>query len=380
MTGFQFIEADEVVPQKPLFIVVSGIPGIGKTSAAFTAGNALCIDADLGIQRAIQKKRPLSVRISKYNDFRAQIFSPQFEVMVKERDIENVLIDTIGALLDDVIAPYLIASDHKNGRSGGLSLQGWGALASEFNLLIERFFTLGLNVIAVCHAKDDEDEATKAKLITLAVKGGSREVILRKADMVGFIQLRNGQRILDFNKSPNVFVAKNTAELAPSEVPNGETPEYLDFMSRIMQATNDRMSAMSEAQLEAVRLQTAITAKIDTLTSLADVPTLEAEINALSVETVRLGALSSLGSRYAEIVLEDFKPKNAKAVNDFVKALGAHPEAYKKIIWGRLVEAASGMGFYYDKPSKAFKALKTENAAENETAETTENEATDGEA
>ena len=382
MSGFQFIEPNEAIPQKPLFVVVSGIPGIGKTSAAFTAGECMVVDADMGIQRAIQTKRPLAVRIQQYRDFRAQVLGAEFEVMVRQRGIKNIILDTVGALLDDIIAPYLIQADNKNSRAGGLSLQGWGSLATEFNLLIERFFSLGLNVLAIAHGKDDEDEATKAKLITLAVKGGSREVILRKADMVGFIQLRNGMRVLDFNKSANVFVAKNTAMLPALEIPHADTPGYQTFMAEILEKTKAAMGAMSEAQMQAVRLQKLYSDKISELVSLADVPQLQAEIEGLELETVKAGLMALLGARYAEIVMDSFEPKNAKAVNEFVKALSAHPDAYKKVIWGRLVDTARQLGFAYDKTSKTFKAVKGEPAETEQPAETetTETEATDGEA
>jgi hypothetical protein len=110
---------------------------------------------------------------------------------------------------------------------------------------------------------------------------------------------------------------------------------------------------------------------------LADVPQLQARIEAVDNHTVRQAALSVLAGRYAEIVLDGFEPKTAKQVNEFVKGLSAHPEAYKKVIWGCLVGTARECGFTYDKTSKTFKATKGE--PEQPETETTETEATDGE-
>jgi hypothetical protein len=376
MSGFQFIEADQPIPPKPLFLVLAGLPGIGKTSTAFTVRNAFCLDADMGVARAVQKKRPGLYTVTDYALFKGYAFSPDFEAKVKQAGIETVIIDTVGAFLDDVIAPYLIRSNHQYGSSGGLSQRGWGALNAEFNSFVNRCFSLGLNIIAVTHGKDDEDEATKNKTINLAVKGGSKDLILRKADMVGFIMLRNGQSVLDFNKSAHTLVAKNTAGLAPLALPHRDTPEYDLFLQSVLDATKQKMAEFSETQIAALKLQTELLDLISELTSLADVPQLQARIEAVDNHMVRQAALSVLAGRYAEIVLDGFEPKTAKQVNEFVKALSAHPDAYKKVIWGRLVEAAREHGFTYDKTSKTFKAVK----GEPEQTETTEqNEATDGE-
>ena len=359
-----FIEASEPIPQKPIFVVIAGLPGIGKTSAAFTAGDALVLDADLGIQRAIQKKRPVALRIEDYGQFKAALFSAEFAQTVAQRGLKNIVIDTVGALLDDVMANWLIKSDARNSRAGGLSLQGWGALQAEFGLLVNRIFDLGLNIIAVCHGKDDEDEATKSKTITLAVKGGSKEIILRKADMIGFITLQNGVRVLDFGKTANALVSKNTAALPPLAVPDADTPQYDNFVANIIEATKAKMTEASEIQLALTKAQDEFASKIAQFADLAELATLEAEIQSCEHETVRLAAQSSLANRYAELVLQGFAPASADEVNEFVAGLSEHPAAYKKFVWASLKRQAVELGYKYDSKSKSFVEPTEEGASD----------------
>ena len=253
MQGFTFIEPTDSIPKKPLFIVIGGYPGLGKTSVSFTADQVLHIDVDKGVERASQKKRPLTVRIQKYGDFKAYVFSQQFADEVQKRGIKAVALDTVGALLEDTVSPYLIASDSKNARAGGLSLQGWGSLQVEFNQLIERFFSLNLSVIGIAHAKEEGDDGPKQ--LRLAVKGGSNEIIMRKADMLGFITMRQNKRTLDFNPT-DYQIGKNTAQLPAMLIPDDITPEYDNFLQTVIDKTYDRMAQLSDAQAKAVEVIT----------------------------------------------------------------------------------------------------------------------------
>lgn len=354
MIEFDFIEADQPVPMKPLFVVITGLPGIGKTSASFTVDGGYCIDADLGLARAEQKRRPFTSQIKDYNTFKQMVMSDAFAAEMQRRKVKTVIIDTVGALLDDVITYYLMRQSAKNSMSGGLSLQGWGALAAEFNSLINRFFSLDLNVVAVCHAKDDEDQQTKTKTMKLAVKGGSNDIILRKADMLGFIRLHNGHRLLDFNKSEFALIAKNTAAIDPLYVPHVTAPQYDNFMQTVLDATRARMESMSAAQLAAAKAQNDFQDKCDTITELPALIALEAEVADMQAATVKAACASYLAERYAKVVLDGFEGKTAAECNAMLPKLKDHPEQYKKVIWASMSEIARRNGVNYDSKSKKF--------------------------
>lgn len=250
MNGFQIISAEETISPKNLFVVLFGDPGVGKTTLSFTMPSpVLHLDFDNGVERADQKIRPTTIKVNDYGKFHDWVMSDDFEAFVESHGIKSVNIDTIGTLLDNYMAGWLIKQDPKNGTStGALSLGGWGALAVTFNLLIARFQKLGLEVGAVCHAKEEGDGTDRK--IGLAVKGGSTDIIYRSCDMMGYVFMKGTNRMIEF--SPNgLHVGKNVAGLDTLKVPNTDTDQYDTFLAdKVVAACRAKMTQASQKQVE----------------------------------------------------------------------------------------------------------------------------------
>ena len=247
MKKFQLIKSTEPHAERKMFFVLFGYPGIGKTSLSFTMpGPVLHLDFDKGIDRAVQKKRPDYFSIEKFQDFSDFVNSEQFEILISENSYKSVVIDTVGTLLDDYIAPALIAESPKNGnRNGGLTLQGWGALGTAFNNIKSRFQSLGLNICAVCHAKEEGDESQKQ--VRLAVKGGSTDILYRNADMIGLVYPYGKKRIVDFNPT-ELHIGKNITGLPAMEIPNETENEYDTFLESVIEKCYAKMNQATESQ------------------------------------------------------------------------------------------------------------------------------------
>lgn len=247
--GFSIIEETETLTVESIFSVIYGLPGVGKTSTSFTMpGNILHIDADKGLKRAVQKQRPKSVQVTEYGAFFSWVMSREFEEYISIHAIKSVVIDTVGTLLDDLIAPWLIRNDPKNGNNtGGLSLPGWGSLKNNFNALKSRLTSLGLHTCCVCHAKEEGEG--NSKRFELAVSGGSTEVIYRTADLIGFMTVQGDRRILNFSPT-NSNVGKNVGNLPTYTVPASESDAYDNFMAGILEQVTGNMKAQSAKQLE----------------------------------------------------------------------------------------------------------------------------------
>jgi Cdc6-like AAA superfamily ATPase len=56
--GFSILDESEPLSISSLFLVLYGLPGVGKTSLSFTMpGKVLHLDPDKGLRRAVQKVR-----------------------------------------------------------------------------------------------------------------------------------------------------------------------------------------------------------------------------------------------------------------------------------------------------------------------------------
>ena len=78
---------------KNIIMIISGLPGVGKTTLALSAPDVILIDADEGMSRVNPEHRKDSSMIKTYEELLADIKS--FEGRYK-----TVVIDTCGALLD----------------------------------------------------------------------------------------------------------------------------------------------------------------------------------------------------------------------------------------------------------------------------------------
>jgi hypothetical protein len=249
MKGFEIIESDQPLNVGSLFTVLYGLPGVGKTSTAFTMpGNCLLIDADTGMHRAIPKLRPKTVRITQYGAFWAFVQSQAFADYIATNGIKSVIIDTVGTLLEDKIGPWLISQDPKNGNyMGGLSLPGWGSLKNNFNALKARFQNLGLFVCCICHAREEGEGPNRR--FELAVSGGSADIIYRSADLIGFMTITGDKRQVSFSPS-NVSIGKNIGNIPAQIVPDAGTPEYDSFFAGVIGEAMNNISAGSQSLAE----------------------------------------------------------------------------------------------------------------------------------
>lgn len=250
MQGFKIVKADEPIKERPLVITIFGQPGIGKTSLSFTMpAPVMHLDFDRGFTRAVQSCRPDSAQIDDFGGFYSFLLSDDFANYVSGNNIRSIVIDTAGAMLDDFCAPYLISVDRKNGNaSGGLSLQGWGALSILANNVKNRIQSLGVHLMFIAHAKDMGEDAVCR--MDLAVKGGTSDIITRVSDQIGFIYAEGKSRVLDFAPS-QMHLGKDTARIGKVSIPDAENANFSTYMAQIVEVCNNKMFALTTAQQKA---------------------------------------------------------------------------------------------------------------------------------
>jgi hypothetical protein len=229
-------------------VIIFGQPGIGKTSIACTMQNPVLFDFDRGSHRAIQGIIPDPYQPSNYQEFRDWLWSVDAEKELKKGT--TAVIDTVGTLLEDFIAPWLIQQNPKNGYGGQLALKGWGALKAEFTSIRARFKELGCNLVAIAHEREEGDG--DARQYRIAVSGGSADILYRSFDQIGFFYMEGSSRILDFNPN-SLHIGKNPAGLPKLKVPaEGALDGWLH--EKVVGAFQDRQKAALE-MAEKVKLE-----------------------------------------------------------------------------------------------------------------------------
>lgn len=217
---------------KKIRMLIAGYPGIGKTTLGLSSPRALHIDIDHGIERIEPLWRRPYIQPNSYQEVIDDL------IPVNLTDFDTLVFDTGGKLLD-LMKPWVIKNDPKNGkRDGSLSLQGYGAVGREFTRLMDHcFYALDKHVIVLFHAVEDKDgDNTRLRLM---IEGSTKNTVWIPMDLGGFLEMQGNDRTLGLSNCERYF-AKGTRgingilkvpELAPN-APNDFLTKLFDMYER----------------------------------------------------------------------------------------------------------------------------------------------------
>lgn len=229
------IKKNDVMPERPVIIVLYGTPGTGKTSLANTSKNPILIDTDRGSDRA--SNRVDTLMASKWMDIENE------KEAIKTYD--TVVIDTAKSLLDDYLSDYVVSQNYKLKTNG---LKRFGEMAEKFKEFVNFIRQNQSDIIFVCHDK----EQAEGDIIKHSPEctGQSKDLLLRIADQVGYITMVNGQRTVVFDPT-DTTVGKNVAQIPPMPIPDVSSVNFQDCMATIIAKVKTALVNKSEAQKEA---------------------------------------------------------------------------------------------------------------------------------
>jgi AAA domain-containing protein len=236
--ALRITKSAEPIKVDRLNVCLYAAPGVGKTSLSFTAEEPLLLDFDRGAHRAANRKD--IVQIASWGDVTG----------ITPEDLDpykTIVVDTVGRALD-ALSSDIIRRNPKMGRGGALTLQGYGALKSEFVAWLKMVNGLGKDVILIAHM--DEQRNGDEVIERLDVQGGSKGEIYKAADAMGRITIRDGKRWLNFSPTDAAF-GKNPGQLEPLLIPNKDDPEFAGFLAGVVQSIKDALNAMTEEQVVA---------------------------------------------------------------------------------------------------------------------------------
>jgi len=241
--ALQIIDADQPLQVESIFMVIFGIPGIGKTSLAFRSPNAFLLDFDGGIQRSVKRGR--AARVESWEDAVDFYMNGGIEA----EGVKTLIIDTVGTMLDNYVAASVIKQDAKNAKKdGSLGLSGYGAMKNVFNQFVNQMRLKKVDVIFIAHDADVEEGGYNKK--KPKVTGGSYDILKGAADLVGFLYMENDKRVIDFNPT-DMHEGKNSAEFDKQLIPHYSEPNFENFTGDLIQRCKDKMNSLSEEMVEA---------------------------------------------------------------------------------------------------------------------------------
>ena len=208
---------------KNIILIITGMPGVGKTTLALSAPDVLLIDADEGLARVNPNHRKDSSICAKYEELLTDIKEAQGKY-------KTVVIDTGGALVD-MLKDWAIRTDPKSSKSsGGISLQGFGVVKTEFLRLFAEL-RKNFNVVLLFH--ESKEKQGDEVFYDIVCEGSARTLVWQPADLGAHLHIINGERYLGFTPTMNYNAKSAYGIKGIVKVPELKDGDPNDFLTKL---------------------------------------------------------------------------------------------------------------------------------------------------
>ena len=223
--------------KKNIIMIVSGLPGTGKTTLALSAPDVLLIDTDEGLARVNPAHRKDASVCKTYEEILA-------DIKAAEGQYKTIVIDTCGALIE-YMKDWAMRTDPKASKNnGGFSLQGYGVIKQEF-LRLSAELRKKFNVIFLFHENmtKNGDEGTFYELV---VEGSTRTLVYQPADLAAHLFIMNGKRYLGFTPTEQYSAKSAYGIKGLVEVPELKDGDPNDFLTKLFSRVRDNLAKESK--------------------------------------------------------------------------------------------------------------------------------------
>lgn len=218
---------------KNIIMIISGLPGVGKTTLALSAPDVVLIDADEGIARVKPEHRKDSSMVKTYEELLTDIKGC-------EGRYKTVVIDTCGALIELMKDWAMRTEPSASKKSGGFSQQGYGIIKSEF-LRLSAELRKKFNVVFLFHAS--KDKQADDVFYDIVCEGSAKTLVWQPADLGAYLHIINGERYLGFTPTMNYNAKSAYGIKGLVKVPELKDGEPNDFLTRLFAQVQQNLKA-----------------------------------------------------------------------------------------------------------------------------------------
>lgn len=222
---------------KNIIMIISGLPGTGKTTLALSAPDVLLIDTDEGMARVNPAHRKDASICKTYEEVLT-------DIKAAEGKYKTIVIDTCGALIE-YMKDWAMRTDPKaNKKDGGFSLQGYGIIKSEF-VRLSAELRKKFNVIFLFH--ESMTKVDENVFYELVVEGSARTLVYQPADLAAHLFIQTGKRYLGFTPTEQYSAKAAYGIKGLIEVPELKEGEPNDFLTKLFARVRANLAAESAA-------------------------------------------------------------------------------------------------------------------------------------
>lgn len=179
---------------KKFMMIISGAPGLGKTTLALSAPKPFLFDVDEGISRVRPEHRCPTSTVSSYDELLEDMGSFDY------REAETAILDTGGTLVQ-LMQPW---AKTQNDRAKKNPMAMFGVIKSEFNRICHKILLQDKkHLVVVFHTTEQVKNDTVQT--RLSCEGSSKDIVWTPADFGGHMFVSGGKRVIGFTPTDEYF-------------------------------------------------------------------------------------------------------------------------------------------------------------------------------
>ena len=221
---------------KNIIMIISGLPGVGKTTLALSSPDVMLIDTDEGVSRVKPEHRKDSSICATYEELLS-------DVKAAEGRYKTIVIDTAGALIELMKEWAMRTDPSANKKSGGFSIQGYGIIKSEF-LRLSAELRKKFNVVFLFHANREKNG--EEDFYDIVCEGATKTLVWQPADLGAYMHMVNGDRYLGFTPTMNYNAKSAYGIKGLVKVPELENDDLNDFLTKLFEQVKKNIALESE--------------------------------------------------------------------------------------------------------------------------------------
>lgn len=211
-------------------VVLSGQPGIGKTTVALSAPDPLLFDLDKGIARVKAEHRRNASEVDSYEELLADMETEDY------RDAKSIVIDTGGSLVQ-IMQPWAKTQDPKAARDGRAM---YGVIKREFDRLTAKIRQDKKNCIVIFHTT--ETQKGDSTVTRLACEGSSKDIVWTPADLGAHMYVMRNRRVLGFSPTEEYFAKSCFGISGIREVPELKPGQPNVFLTNLFEEARNNIA------------------------------------------------------------------------------------------------------------------------------------------
>lgn len=223
---------------KKFMLIISGQPGLGKTTLALSAPHPFLFDTDNGIARvkASHRQDVVTSVTASYEELLEDMNSTEYKAA------ESVVIDTGGTLVQ-LMKEWAKKQDVKAAKDGRAM---YGVIKTEFDRLCYQIRSKdNKHLVVVFHTTEQQKGDTIQT--RLSCEGSTKDIVWTPADFGGHMFMLGNRRMIGFTPTDEYFAKGCFGVQGIMPVPELKDGQPNDFLTRLFKIAQENINKESAA-------------------------------------------------------------------------------------------------------------------------------------